>query len=418
MRKLLFFGVIVLAAGGGAFSFMVPREVPLMNQEEAEGRTVFERFFEEEEPVEVAEKEEEVLSNGDILPQAPLPDPPEEAKGIYLTGWSAGTPSRVEAAIALAKRTEINAVVVDIKDYSGYISYHVDIPEVKAVRADREIRILHPNAMIKRFHDEGIYVIARLTVFQDPILAAAHPEWAVQSKANGGLWKDRKGIAWMDTAAKPVWDYNIAIAKDALDRGFDEVNFDYIRFPSDGVMADASYPFWGESRPRREVLRDFFAYLRSELPEAKISADLFGLVTVNPDDLGIGQVIEDAYPYFDYICPMVYPSHYADGFIGYENPAAHPYGVIKYSLDKAFDRRVAMASSSVPAAASLAKLRPWIQDFNLGATYTSEMVRAQIQATYDSLLKPGGEDSYGGWLLWDPSNTYTESALQKAAEGQ
>ena len=357
-------------------------------------------------------------SSGDIPFQEQLSNPPEIAKGIYVSAWSAGTPSRMRALADLAKRTELNAVVIDVKDYSGYVSYAMDVPLVREIGADRELRIREPNRIIKELHDANVYAIARITVFQDSILAKAHPEWAVKNKSTGGLWKDNKGIAWLDPAAKPVWDYHVAIAKDALARGFDEVNFDYIRFPSDGPLAQAEYPFW-DGVSRATTMREFYAYLRSELAGEKISADLFGLVTVNRDDLGIGQVIEDAYKYFDYVCPMVYPSHYASGFIGYKNPGAYPYEVMKYSLDRARDRREALViqiasttgASPAEVSAKMGKLRPWIQDFNLGATYTAAMVRSEFRAVYDSLVSPSSSDAYAGWYIWDPANTYTEAAL-------
>ena len=153
---------------------------------------------------------------------------------------------------------------------------------------------------------------------------------------------------------------------------------------------------------------------------AKISADLFGLATVNRDDLGIGQVIEDAYKYFDYVAPMVYPSHYAPGFIGIQNPGAHPYEVMKYSLDKALEKWLALTNpktTSTPAIApeKLGKLRPWIQDFNMGATYDAAMVKKEFQAVYDSLEKGTSSAAYAGWLIWDPKNIYTDGAL--APEG-
>lgn len=344
-----------------------------------------------------------------------LPNPPEEVKAIYLTGWSAGSTKKVQSSIDLIKRTELNAVVIDIKDYSGLVSYYMDIPLVKESGADKEIRIANPGEVIKKFHEAGIYVIGRITVFQDPILAKAKPEWAMKNKTTGKVWADSKGLAWMDPAGSGTWDYVISIARDATLRGFDEINFDYIRFASDGSISNISYPYWDEVTPRSKIIAKFYEYLRSNLADTKISADLFGLATINNDDLGIGQVIEDAYKNFDYVAPMIYPSHYAAGFIGYKNPAEHPYEVMKYSLDKALGKwlKLAEGSSSTPAIPKekLGKLRPWIQDFNMGATYDGAMVRKEFQAVYDSLQNSTTSYTYSGWLIWDASNTYTESAL-------
>jgi len=352
----------------------------------------------------------------DISPQTQLQNPPNVVKAIYLTGWSAGSVKKVDETITLIKRTELNAVVIDVKDYSGFVSYGMDIPAVKESGAMGDLRMRAPNAVIKKFHDAGIYVIARVTVFQDPILAKYMPGWALQNKTTGKTWTDNRGLAWMDAAGKGTWDYVISIAKDAIARGFDEVNFDYIRFASDGVMNNITYPFWDMKTPRHKVVAGFFSYLREQMGSAKISADLFGLATVNHDDLGIGQVIEDAYKNFDFVAPMVYPSHYAPGFLGYQKPAKYPYEVIKYSMDRANERWNLLvhpkSTSTEPIAPEkLGKLRPWIQDFDLGAIYTSAMVKQEYRAVYDSLLDGTTTGAYAGWMAWDPANTYTESAL-------
>ena len=333
----------------------------------------------------------------DIENQKPLALPPAIIKAVYFTNWSAANPAKIKYLLKLASSSEINAVVIDIKDYTGYVGYDIKVPAVEKYQA-KEIRILYVNRLIKKLHDAGIYMIARLTIFQDPRLAAARPALTVKSQKTGLPWRDNKGLSWIDPASQEAWDYNLAIAKDVSQRGFDEVNFDYIRFPSDGDLKDMVFPFWDEKTSRSAVLKNFFQYLREQLPGVKISADLFGLTTVNSDDLGIGQVIENAYQYFDYVCPMVYPSHYASGFLGYKNPALYPYEVIKYSLDAAVQRLNKMASSTD----SIAEIRPWLQDFDLGAKYDSAMVQKEIQATTDAL----GEN-FNGWLLWNPENVYT-----------
>lgn len=353
----------------------------------------------------------------DLPSQPQLANPPSIVKAIYLTGWSGGSMKKIDETIALIKRTELNAVVIDVKDYSGFVSYGMDIPAVKEDGAMRDLRMRAPNTVIKKFHDAGIYVIGRITVFQDPILAKYKPEWALKSKATGETWLDNMKLAWMDPAGKGTWDYVIAIAKDAAARGFDEVNFDYVRFASDGVLGNIEYPFWDKKSPRHAVIASFFSYLRSEMGSTKISADLFGLATVNHDDLGIGQVIEDAYKYFDYVAPMVYPSHYATGFLGYKSPAKYPYEVMKYSLDLANKRwnllvhPISTSTEPIPPE-KLGKLRPWVQDFDLGAVYTPAMVKSEYQAIYDALLSGTTTGAYAGWMAWDAANTYTEAALQ------
>lgn len=344
----------------------------------------------------------------DIEPQKPLADPPKRIKAIYATSWSAGSEKKLKYLIGLIKETELNAIVIDIKDYSGYVAYNTDLDLPKKYNAI-DPRIPKLNQLVKRFHDEGIYVIGRISVFQDQRLALARPDLALYSSSTGESWKDYKGLMWMDTAATEVWAYNLDIAKEILARGVDEANFDYVRFASDGNMNDIKHPVWDEKTLKTKIVRQFLEYLHERIPDGKISGDLFGLVTVNKDGLGIGQHLEFALPNLDAIAPMTYPSHYFTGFIGFENPADHPYEVIKYSMDTAVKRieEFKVYASTTPIQA---KLRPWFQDFDLGADYDAAKVRAQIQAWDDSVA--GHPEMDGGWMLWNPSNVYTKEALQ------
>jgi len=338
-------------------------------------------------------------------------------KSIYLTGYSAGSRVMKKYANNVIDTTQINAVVIDIKDYSGYVFYDTKIPEVEKY-GSKDIRIGNIDSLIKGLHDKGVYVIARIAVFQDPVLARSRPDIAVKAEDNLSsfmsffaalkLWLDRMNLAWIDPASKEAWDYNIAIAKDALERGFDEINFDYIRFPSDGDLKSMKFPIWDGKTQRREVIKEFFKYLRESMPSAKLSVDLFGLTAVNYDDLGVGQNIDDAFEYFDYICPMVYPSHYANGFLGHENPADYPYEVVKYSMEKAKKRLASYKELNETEDKKInAVLRPWLQDFDYKAVYDTSMVKSEIQAVQDAL----GED-YKGYMMWSPSNFYTTEAIK------
>lgn len=339
----------------------------------------------------------------------PVPEPlppvlhvktPDAVKAIYMSSWVAGTPSVRERVIGIVNHTEANSLMIDIKDYSGRISYQVSDPELQKI-GSVEKRIRDIRELIAQLHQENIYVIGRIAVFQDPYFVKLHPELAVKSKNTGGAWKDRKGITWLDASSQEVWDYVIAIAKDAHEVGFDEINFDYIRFPSDGDLKDMTFPISG-TRSKPEVIKEFFAYLDGHMKTAGIitSADIFGMTTTAADDLNIGQVLENTLPYFDYIAPMVYPSHYPDGFHGWANPNAHPYDLIQYVMKSGVDRAM-MVASTTPL-----KLRPWLQDFSMGApTYGKKEVEDQIQAVYDVGLT--------SWMLWDPSNKYKGGALLK-----
>jgi hypothetical protein len=223
------------------------------------------------------------------------------------------------------------------------------------------------------------------------------------------VWRDRKGIAWIDAGSRDAWDYLVGIAKDHYAMGFDEINFDYIRFPSDGDMSNVLYTHAGTTT-RVVVMDEFYSYLDSKLRSEgiPISADLFGMVTVNQDDLGIGQKLEIALSYFDFVAPMVYPSHYPATFHGYANPNEHPGGVVQFSMTTAVERADAMdrKKGSTTPLTTRYKLRPWLQDFDYGGDYDAADVRAQIQATYDSGLT--------SWMLWDAGVKYTPSALEDA----
>ncbi len=334
---------------------------------------------------------------------------PESVKAIYMTSWVAGTSDWRSHLIEFIEKSELNAVVVDVKDYTGRIAFEVSDPALAAV-GSQEKRISDIKEFIGNLHEKNIYAIARISVFQDLFLAKKRPDLAVKTKT-GAIWKDYKGIAWLDPCSREVWDYTVQIAREAERAGFDELNFDYIRFPSDGNMKNIAYDFCDfkykdppsgkipEDGPmgKAEQLENFFKYLSDNLKDINrpLSADLFGMVTVNTDDLNIGQVLEKAAPYFDYLAPMVYPSHYPAGFNNYKNPAAHPYEIVYQAMTEASRRLI--AASSTPQ-----KLRPWIQDFDLGAVYTAEMVNLQKKAIYDAGLS--------GWMVWDAGNKYTKEA--------
>ena len=372
---------------------------------------------------------------------APLPqkltNPPEIIKSIYVTGYSAGAKTYIKYLADFLKNTEINSVVVDIKGSDGYVTYNSSLEDVQKYHLTN-YAIPNINAFVQFLHDQNIYVIGRIAVFEDPVYAKARPELAIYNKSKTTdlsqpvLWKDNNGLSWLDPASKDAWDYDVALAKDGLSHGFDEINFDYVRFPSDGKTGNMGFPVYDGKIAKPDVIKTFFHYLRTSLPDEKISADLFGLTTVNTDDMGIGQIIENAFENFDYVSLMVYPSHYANGFIGFSNPADHPYEVIKYSMDSALAKEKAVEKQrqdlslknsepfGSPAYLSgsliqnslfvpLAKFRPWLQDFNMGAIYTPKMVKDEIKASQDAL---GG--TYSGYMLWNPSNIYSGEAVLKA----
>lgn len=322
---------------------------------------------------------------------------PQIVKGLYMTSWVASSENLRQSLVKLIEDTELNTVVIDIKDYSGKIVFPVSSQSLKAYGSE-DVRIKDLQYFIEMLHKKDIYVIGRIAVFQDAYFVKHRPDLAVKNSSGMAVWKDHKGISWIDPGSREYWDYIIQISKEARKIGFDEINFDYIRFPSDGNMQDISYP-WSSSTPKALVLKEFFTYLNEHLKDSglKTSADIFGMVTTAKDDMGIGQVLENTLPYFDYVDPMVYPSHYPPTFQGFKDPEAHPYEVVRFAMQSAVDR-------AILATTTTNKLRPWLQDFGLRMDYGVAEVKSQIKATNDVGLS--------SWLLWSASNKYTQGALE------
>jgi hypothetical protein len=357
----------------------------------------------------------------------------EPLYGIYMSQCVVGTPSFRDSLVQFIDSTKLNAVVIDIKDYTGKISYTTDNPKLIHVVSD-QCGATDMKEFIRVLHEKDIYVIGRVTVFQDPTFTKAHPEESVQSKSRPGEpWKDFKGLSFVSVTSRPFWDYIVELSKESYAIGFDELNYDYIRWPSDGPMSDVRYT----SSNRAEEVEKFWKYLYENVKPtgAQMSADLFGMTTTNIDDLNIGQQLERALPYFDYILPMVYPSHYPKSFLGLGNPNSDPYRVVHHSMNEAVRRTVATSTKvetlsglpimklvEVPPSGEVGtttreertgsytkevfprlKMRPWLQDFDYGKDYTVEDIRAQIKATEDAGLT--------SWVFWDPGNKY--EALRK-----
>lgn len=351
----------------------------------------------------------EVLATSDtvsIAESAPVINPivvthiatPKEVKAVYISAWVAGSAKFRDSIIKMIDDTELNAIVIDVKDSTGRVSFEMPDPNIVKY-GSIEKRIPNIRLLTDILHKKNIYIIGRVAVFQDPYMTKKMPSWAITKKSDGTVWKDHKGLSFLDPANKEVHDYIVSVAKGAYEEGFDEINFDYIRYPSDGNIKDINYHL-ATGETRSDNIEKFFKYLNGEVKKEKnipMSADLFGLTTEATDDMGIGQVWEKAYPYFDFLCPMVYPSHYPPGHMGYKNPNAYPYEVINQALIGAIKKTDKIAGDKN-------KIRPWLQDFDLGITYDKAMVQKEFKAVYDNGLK--------SWMLWDPANKYTPSALQ------
>jgi len=341
---------------------------------------------------------------------------PVPLHGIYMSQCVVGTPSFREKLVKLIDDTSLNAVVIDIKDYTGKIGFVTENPILKDSVSDK-CGASDMREFVKMLHEKNIYVIGRITVFQDPYYTQLHPEQAVQSASTGGPWKDYKGLSFIDVSSRKYWDYVVELSKEAHTVfGFDELNYDYIRYPSDGPMKDARYV----NPNKAEAVELFWAYLADKVRPTGVvmSADLFGMVTTNSDDLNIGQQLERALPHFDFVMPMVYPSHYPKNFRDLGNPNNHPYEVIQIAMGAAVQRTIATSTlvrtlTGVPIASTTpqlytkdvypaSKMRAWLQDFDYGKDYTVADIAAQIKGNTDV-----GLDS---WIFWDPANRYENLA--------
>lgn len=337
---------------------------------------------------------------------------PTVVKGIYVSAAAAGSKQMFAGLVKLVDTTELNTLVIDVKTDKGQLAFKTTDPAL-APYMNKYPSLGELKDFTAPLHEKGIYLIARQFVFQDPFYAQQNPDVAVLDKVTGKVWVDRKGVSWVDPASEKDWVYNVAVARAVLRGGFDEVQFDYIRFPTDGTLGTMQFRVWDGQTPKADVMEKFYSYLDKELRQrdgARISADLFGLVTWNHDtDMNIGQRLDKAVRHFDFISPMVYPSHYPPGFMGFANPADHPYEIVHESLVRAKQVTDPLEAEDQANAAAkrpyvpVATMRPWIQDFDIGADYTPAMIRAQMKAT---------ADAHGsGWLIWNARNSYTKEAL-------
>ncbi|WP_296975656.1 putative glycoside hydrolase [Thermobacillus sp. ZCTH02-B1] len=333
--------------------------------------------------------------------RAGFPGVPAGVRGIYVSGWIAGSGEPMERLIRLVEETDLNAMVIDVKNDHGRLTYRSSLPLVKAVGADRDPPVRDMAGLIRRLKAKRIYTIGRVVVFKDPLLAQAKPEWAFRRK-DGGLWRDRKGVPWVEPYLPEVREYNIAIAKEAASLGFDEIQFDYVRFPDNGEAMDRAVRYRNpEGWTKREAIGRFLREARDQLHTsgAAVSADVFGLVTTARDDMGIGQTWREIAPAVDAISPMIYPSHYAAGSYGIRHPDLEPAAVVRRALEDAGRRnRILAAEGKRPA-----RIRPWLQAFTATwlsphRTYRAAEIRAQIRAA-----EAAGVTDF---LLWDPACTY------------
>ena len=331
---------------------------------------------------------------------------PQVVKAAYLTYFGVGDKGIRGRVLELAARTELNAVVIDVKGDRGWILYRTEVPEALAVGAQGPGTLKDFDGLMADLKARGLYTIARIVTFKDNILANSRPDLAIIDTRTGKPWIDNEKLAWVDPFREEVWRYNVAIAREAAKRGFDEIQFDYVRFPTDGKLGAAKYASPNNKETRLPAIAGFLGLARRELGPlgVYVAADVFGYTAFNENDTDIGQRIEELAPHLDYFCPMVYPSGYHVGIPGFRNPVQHPYEIVHESV-----RLIRQRSTH-----SKVRVRPWLQDFKDYAfdkrIFGVTEVRAQIK----------GADDAGavGWMLWNPRNDYTAGALrQKEASG-
>ena len=346
----------------------------------------------------------ETVSGNDASYEKPVYERPAPVKvrGIYVSGPAAGS-ARMDELIDLVDRTELNALVIDVKNDEGRVTYEMPSDQVEETGAALGY-IPDIDALVAKCREKHIYLIARIVAFRDPYLAERKPEWAVHAK-DGSVFHDKNGLAWVNPYCREVWDYLVEIASQAGRAGFDEVQFDYIRFSTDVRESSVDYGPESESTDKIGIITEFTRYLYEKLaPQGLyVAADVFGTVIDSETDQKIvGQDYVQMAQSIDYICPMVYPSHYYNGSFGIAVPDADPYGTIHAAA------AASVKQLSVLPEAQRARVRPWLQSFTASwvpghISYGPEQIRAQIQGAYDA--------GYDEWILWNAAVSYQPGAF-------
>jgi hypothetical protein len=322
-------------------------------------------------------------------------------RGIYVSGLIAGSERRMNQIIRLLDQTELNAVVIDVKNDFGRMSYRSSLKSVRAMGADLNPPVHDIRELLRTLKRRDVYVIGRIVTFNDPLVAKRRPDMALHNK-QGRVWRDRNGRAWLNPFDTSARAYNIDIATEAARLGFDEIQFDYVRFPENGALVDREVHYTGrEGRSKAAVIGQFLREARRRVHDegALVSADVFGLVTSSAGDMGIGQnwrVIAEA---VDVISPMTYPSHYSSGMYGVKYPDLDPYRIVRRAMADAKGRNDAVRKRTGQAA----EIRPWLQSFtaawlNHHQRYGPKQIEQQIAAARER-----GIDQY---LLWSPNCSY------------
>jgi hypothetical protein len=318
-------------------------------------------------------------------------------KALYLSGYGIGSSVIRKSALALAEKGEINALVIDVKGDRGIVPYKSSVKLAADIGAQKIITVKDVKGLIKDLKEKGIYTIARIVVFKDNLLGIARPDLTIKT-ADGNIWSDRENLIWVDPSKKEVWDYVTSIAVEAAQNGFDEIQFDYVRFPDRKGLA-FSIPNTEDNRV--SAISGFLSEARKQLLPYNVflSADIFGYVCWNLNDTFIGQKLKDLSPIVDYMSPMLYPSGFQFGIPGYRVPVAHPYEIVYLSLKKMQER------TNLPSN----RFRPWLQAFRDYAFDRRHFNAKEIREQIDAAEKFGSH----GWMLWNPRNVYSSIGSDK-----
>ena len=317
---------------------------------------------------------------------------PAVVRALYVNRWGSQSKRRMAKLVAAADSTEINALVIDMKDEFGLNYKSADAAFEKNAGTAARIRDVH--ALLDTLAAHKIFPIARIVVFKDSVTADRHPEWTIR-RTDGSIWRDKKGIAWVNPYHKELWDYNIGVAEELVKLGFREIQFDYIRFPEPYPSLPKQVFTGSDDQPKPQALAAFLKEARTRINKLGVrsTADIFGLVTTVPGALEVGQEWEKISPNVDVVLPMVYPSHYPHGSFGIPVPNAEPYKVITTAIKRARERDEKLGIKEPE------HVRPWLQAFTLGKPeYGAEQLRAEKKAVYDS--------GYEGWVMWNPGSIY------------
>jgi hypothetical protein len=320
-------------------------------------------------------------------------------KTLYLTVYGIGAPFLRDPAIDVIEKSKLNGLVIDMKGDRGLIPYPSAVPMAAKIGALKVRTVPDLKELVSTLKAKNLYLIARIVTFKDDLLALANPQWAIHGPG-GAIWKDREGLAWIDPYRREAWDYVLSVAEEAAAAGFDEVQFDYVRFP-DAAGLVFSQP--SEEATRVQTITAFLNEARKRLTPYNVflAMDSFGYVCWNENDTGIGQHIEDLAGAVDVISPMLYPSGFQFGIPGYRNPVQNPYEIVFKSLEECKRR----------TAGKPARYRPWLQaftDYAFGGKYFgADEINKQVKASRDA--------GTVGWMLWNPRNVYSTNDIKPEA---